>query len=351
MWARLQSWREYLDFSEAVLPLARQLHAEQKFDLAHHITYATWRVASPLDQVGIPFIFGPVGGYEQFPARLFPILSGPATAFELARMASNICSRYSPGVRRCLRQAAHVFVANPETEGLVVGVRGSGTGVSRLLPGFYSAEKAEGFSQFAAGKNQAGPLRLFAAGNMEGRKGLALALAALAQVKAAGVKFHFRLGSGGPESGHLKALSQQLGLEKEVEFGEGLRGEEYQRELGETHVFLLPSLRESAGLTMMEAMLAGCVPVVADCGSPGFVVTEDNGYKIPVTNRVGMVKALAAAIIALDRNRPLMASQGRAASAHITAHYSEDHYRKAVNQVYAAQKCCGLARKPLFPNP
>ena len=351
MWARLQSWREYQDFSRAILPLARRLQSELQFDLAHHVTYATWRVASPLDQLGIPFIFGPVGGYEQFPATLFPMLSGPAAAFELARMASNVRSRYSPGVRRCLRGAAHVFAANPETERLAVELRGSAEGVSRLLPGFYPAESAAGFARFAAGKNLSGPLRLFAAGNMEGRKGVALALQALAVAKAAGVEFQYRLGAGGPEIGHLRALAGRLGLENEVTFGEGLQGEAYRRELGNTHVFLLPSLRESAGLTMMEAMLAGCVPVVADCGSPGFVVAEGCGHKIPVTGREAMVKALAAVLIALDRNRPLLAAQGRAASAHIAAEYSEDHYRRAVNQVYAAQRGCGPGRKPLSPIP
>jgi hypothetical protein len=63
---RLQGWREYLHFSRAILPLARHLHASEKFDLFHHITYATWRAASPLWRPGIPFVFGPIGGNEQF---------------------------------------------------------------------------------------------------------------------------------------------------------------------------------------------------------------------------------------------------------------------------------------------
>jgi glycosyltransferase involved in cell wall biosynthesis len=46
-------------------------------------------------------------------------------------------------------------------------------------------------------------------------------------------------------------------------------------ELRAAHIYLLPSLRDSAGITLAEAMLAGCVPVVADCAGPGEIVTEE----------------------------------------------------------------------------
>ena len=334
MRARIQSWREYQHFARASLPVARQLHAQVNFDVAHHVTIVTWRVASPLWQLGIPFVFGPIGGAEQFPARFFPMLSPSATAFELARMGSNVISRLAPRVRRCLQKAAHVFAANAETKRLVTTVRGSQNGVSLLSAAFYSDTQAEGFSRFAPGKNLAGPLRLFAAGIIDGRKGVTLALAALARAKAAGVKFHYRIGATGPEIPHLKKQTMQLGLSTEVEFAENLRGEAYQRELGRTHVFLLPSLRESAGLTMMEAMLAGAVPVVADCGGPGFIVTETCGYKIPVLNREQMVAQLADTIIAIDRNRQIILEKGRAASRRIATEFSEENYRAKVNAVY-----------------
>jgi glycosyltransferase involved in cell wall biosynthesis len=323
-----------LQFSKAILPVARKLQATEKFDVVHHVTFSTWRVASPLWQLGLPFVFGPVGGYEQFPWRLFSILSPAAAAFELARMASNVASRFSPGVRRCLRNAAHVLVANAETEQLVKSLRRGAEGITTLSAGFFAAAHIQAFARFAPGKTLNGPLRLFAAGNMEGRKGISLAFAALAEAKKNGVKFQYRLGAQGPEIAHLKRLANRLGLTDEIIFGEGLRGEAYQRELGNTHIFLLPSFRESAGLTMMEAMLAGCVPVVADCGGPGLIVSGDCGFKIPVSSRAQMVKPLADAIVALDRDRQLIGEKGRLASERIAENFSEDNYLKQINAVY-----------------
>lgn len=334
MVARLQSWRDYVHFSKISLPLARRLHQEEKFDLVHHVTYASWRVASPLWQLGIPFVFGPIGGNEHFPPRFLSMLSPSAAAFELARMSSNFVSRFSPGVRQSLQQAAHVFVANSETEQLVKAVRGSGQCISRLMAAFHSELRVASFSRFVMGKNLDGPLRLFAAGNMEGRKGVAMALQALALAKARGVRFCYRLGAHGPEIAHLRRLAGKLGLENDIAFADNLRGDDYQRELGSTHVFLLPSLRESSGLTMMEAMLAGCVPVVAACGGPDIMVTDECGYKIPVTNRARMVTQLAEIIMTLDRSRIILREKGRAASHRIAREFSEENYRQAVNATY-----------------
>jgi glycosyltransferase involved in cell wall biosynthesis len=338
MRARLQGWREYVAFSKAILPEAQKLHAAVGFDLAHHVTFCTWRVASPLGALGIPFIFGPVGGNEQFPLHMLPILSPVAGAFELARMASNLVSRWAPSVRRCLREAAQVLVVNTETEQLVKSLRGSAQGIATLSAGFYSAAQIQAFVRFVPGKNVEGPLQIFAGGNMEGRKGVALALMALAEAKRQGVKFRYRLGASGPEIGYLKQLAGRLGLETEVLFAEGLQGEAYQRELGSTHIFLLPSFRESAGLTMMEAMLAGCVPVVAGCGGPADIVTAESGYQIPVTHRREMVGRLAETIVMLDRNRQLIREKGQAASARIAMHFSEENYRKTINALYRSLK-------------
>ena len=336
MRARFQNWGEYMEFSKEILPRARELHAEVRFDVVHHVTFATWRVASPLGQLGIPFVFGPVGGFEQFPLHLLPILSPVAGAFELARAGSNLASRCSPGVRRCIQSAAHVMAANPDTKQLVTALRGSARGVTELSPGFYTDLQIQNLSRFVPDKQVSGPLRVFAGGNLEGRKGVALALEALAAAKKQGVKFQYRLGGQGPELNHLKQLTSRLGLESDVIFGESLSGEAYYRELGNSHIFLLPSFRESCGLTMMEVMLAGGVPVVADCGGPSMIVTPECGFKIPVASRREMTRQLTETIIKLDRDRDALLAMGRAASSRIRAHFSEDNYRHAVNSAYLA---------------
>jgi glycosyltransferase involved in cell wall biosynthesis len=334
MKARLQSWTEYRDYSRDILALARTLHQSVHFDLVHHVTVATWRVASPLWQLGIPFVFGPIGGHTNCPLRLLPSLSPAAAGFELLRTASNLVSRISPSVRACVRNAAHIFTPDAETGALMVRMRGSTRGVSSLSHAFFSEATIQAFAGHGQARQPDGPLRIFAGGNLIGTKGVSLALWALARVKKAGVKFRYRLGTNGPEVAHLKRLAARLDLSHDVLFADDLHGEDYRRELGVTHVFLLPSLRESAGLTMMEAMLSGCVPIVADCGGPGIIVTGDCGYKIPVISRKQMVDQITETIMAIDRDRKIILEKGRAASQRITTGFSEDAYRRILNETY-----------------
>jgi glycosyltransferase involved in cell wall biosynthesis len=334
MLARLQGWKEYLYFSKDIERRAFELHEAISFDLAHHVTFSSWRVPSPLWKLGIPFVFGPIGGNEQFPVRFFSVLGSMARAFEMFRMITNLTSRFSPAVRRCIRNAAHVFTANPETEELVRCLRGTANGVSQLSPGFFSCAQIKTLQERLSLKEVTGPLRLFAGGNLEGRKGVALALRALAIAKQNGVKFRYRLGGVGPESDNLQQLARRLGLHEEVIFGDALSGEAYRDELAASHIFLLPSFRESAGLTMMEAMLAGCLPIVADCGGPGYIVTPDCGIKLPVESPEKMVRKIAKTLTNLNQNRPEILKKGQAASIRIASTFSDCDYAAKINSVY-----------------
>ena len=112
-----------------------------------------------------------------------------------------------------------------------------------------------------------------------------------------------------------------------------------------THIYLLPSFRESTGLTMMEAMLAGCVPVVADCGGPGGIVTGDCGYKIGVSNLEQMEREIAEAIVGMDRQRETIVEKGKAAAERIATGYSEGNYRKVVGSVYGSMRMRSLEKE------
>ena len=117
-------------------------------------------------------------------------------------------------------------------------------------------------------------------------------------------------------------------------FGDALSGLAYQEELLKSHIYLLPSLRENAGRTLMEAMLAGCVPIVADCGGPGDIVTDQCGFRVPLSSPEEMAGAIAAIVCKLDADRSLFKALGLAAHDRIATHYSEDHYLQSIEEIY-----------------
>lgn len=332
--ARIQSWQEYISFSKDSLGVAQQLHREERFGLVHHVTFSTWRVPSPMWRLCIPFVLGPIAGNEPFPFRLYPMLSFVGAAFETARKLSNSISPLLPEVRRSVRKADHVFAITEEAQLLMKKMRGSDACISRLSAGFYSETEAGKFSQFVEGKDYSSPLRLYAAGNLGGQKCISVAIRALALVKKRGIQFRYLLGSGGPEIPHLKKLAQKLGVADEVIFGSNTGREAYQRELGRTHLYLLPSMRETVGLTMLEAMLAGCVPIVGDNGGPHVTVTDECGYRIPAGTAGRMAEQIADVIERVDRDRQILAAKGPLASRRVMQVHSEDHYLATISAVY-----------------
>ena len=333
MLARLQSWNEYRKFTKAALILGRELHQSVKFDLVHHVTITTWRIGLPFWRLGIPFVWGPIGGGEQFPFKLYSILSRSSKIFELVRSMSNVVSTYSPAVRNCARHAAHITAANDETKQRLLKLRRKESGVSVLSQAFYSRARIDGYSAPESQRKLSGPLRFFAGGMVEGRKGVALAFAALARLKRQGLEFSYCVGGIGPELRHLHGLVEYFGLRENVVFGIW-KGTDYANQLASSHIYLLPSLRESTGLTMMEAMLAGCVPIIADCGGPALIVTETCGWKIPVGNAAAMIDGLAAAIDAADKDRSILQRKGAEARKRIATGYSEDAYYEAIDDIY-----------------
>jgi glycosyltransferase involved in cell wall biosynthesis len=335
MLARVQSWARYIAFNRSILPVARELHERIGFDLSHHVTYSTWRVGSPLWRLGIPFIWGPISGTEEFPLRQFGgMLSPSAKAFECARILGGISSRLNPAVRRCARHAFHIFAAHQEAVAQLRQLRGASSGISVLS--YYSFDPATiaAFARPAGAPVNDGPLRLLAGGNLEGRKGIAIALEAVALAKRQGARISYRVTGRGSEQEHLQNLARRLDIEAEVIIGQGFPREHYHRELQKTDIYLLPSLREGGGLTMMEAMLAGCVPIVADCGGPGTAVADDCGFRIPVTTPAQMAREIAGAICRLDADRELLATLGRAAAQRIAGQYAKPRFNAAMQAVY-----------------
>jgi glycosyltransferase involved in cell wall biosynthesis len=143
------------------------------------------------------------------------------------------------------------------------------------------------------------------------------------------------VGGYGPEIPFLRKKAKDFGIHDRIEFHTGFSGEEYVNKLKESHVFLLPSFRENAGITMLEAMLAGCVPVIIDASAQACVVNETCGFKIPVGRAGEITAGLANAVELLAREPRRQVEMGRAASALVAHSFREDSYLGSINSIYA----------------
>jgi len=341
--ARIQSWLNYWSFNRIVLDAATEWHREISFDLCHQVTIAAWRMPSPLHQLPIPFLWGPIGGAGYIPPEFRGILSFGARQFERARDWQTAIALRSPSFHQCIGNTAVVFVANAETEELLRPFR-KDRPMLRLPSGSVSSEKFEAFRRPRNSALMEGPLRLFAGGNIEGRKGVSLALKALALVKAAGVHFHYIVAGGGPEISSLRRLSQQLNLQEEVTFHPGFSGAGYIHALQQSDVYLLPSFRETTPVTLLEAYIAGCYPIVADTSAQGEIVRLVGGHAVPLTSMQGLIDGLAQAVIWGARHREELLPLTRAAADRISDHFSSERFDATMAHGYELA-VRGLAEK------
>ena len=271
------------------------------------------------------------------------MLSAEGAAFEVFRKMSDLVSTFSRAVRRTARFSSHIFVANKETESRADRLRGRKMGVSRLLPAFFSDESIAKFSADPETKSFAGTLRFFAGGMLEGRKGIALAIRAFSEVHAAGVPFEYVFGGNGPERRYLVSLTERLGLSGCIHFSDGFYGDAYVTRLRQTHIYLMPSLRDTASITLMEAMLAGCVPIVLDAGGPGEIVNEECGFKIQPLSPRYVIEQIRKIIVSIHADRKILKRLSRAATDRITQTYTVQNYLAAVESAYVAAS----VRQPL----
>jgi glycosyltransferase involved in cell wall biosynthesis len=138
-------------------------------------------------------------------------------------------------------------------------------------------------------------------GRMVEQKGVPVLLKAIAQVVKTFPDVHFRLGGEGEEKLAYQHLANELQIAPYLTWlGEQSR-QEALREFQDCHAFVLPSLHETMGVVLAEALACGKPLVSTYCGGAESVVTSENG----VLAQVGKPEDLAEKIL------------------HIITHYSQ----------------------------
>lgn len=334
MAAKLQEWPYYSAFLKSAAKVAQSLHKEVGFDLVHHATFATWRVAVPYGNLGIPFVIGPIGGGEIFNLKYSRYLSPQACFFEWCRNAATMISSLKPSIKKTYQDTSVILSANQETSAIVS--RFIDDPEQKIIHLLVTSFPSEIISKYRLNHNKQinGTLRLAGGGTCEGRKGVMLVLQSLRILKQRGIPFHYTFAGSGPESKYLIKASQMMGLENEVDILPNLSREKYLKHLEETHVYLLPSLRDNSPVALMEAMLAKCVPVVAACNGPAVIVNDNCGFALPIDCPTKIITDMADIITKIHHNRSLISEYGERASIRIEECFDDQSYRQVINNSY-----------------
>jgi glycosyltransferase involved in cell wall biosynthesis len=238
-----------------------------------------------------------------------------------------------------MNQVSLVIAANEETKELLQNDRGNKP--LEVLPVAYLSKQRINNLQrpqqtVPKPESAAKPnvVHLFAGGNIEGRKGLEWALQALAQVKELGISFRYIIAGGGPDIGNLKERARALGISGDVIFHPGYRGAEYLAVLKTTDIFLMPSFRETLGMTCQEAILSGCYPLVANLSAQGEMARVAGIQGVSVENEDLLVSELVSRIKGFAADPVKFREEARIASEKLAVFFSKDRYLSTMREAY-----------------
>jgi glycosyltransferase involved in cell wall biosynthesis len=324
----------YLRWQRAALAEALRLHAIQKFDIVHHISWGTIYAPPALWRLGIPFVWGPVGGGQAAPLRFGRYLGWRATLAEAGRNVRRHLLPLLPPLRRTATNSAVVLATNRETAEVLH--RAGAPRVHLFL------DNGVGPDQFIARQRtrRAGePLELLWAGRLEARKALPLALEAMARVRDVPVRL--RIAGEGPLRPAHERRAAALGVSDRVRFlGFVPRARLLSDLFAESDAFLFTSLQDSFGSVVIEAMAAGLPVLSLNHQGVGAMIPEQAAIKVPVTSPASTIQGLADAIRALAGSPELRQSMSEAARRHAAT----ESWSRRVIRMNALYRSCLDAR-------
>ena len=261
---------------------ARRAVADHKLDLVWHLTFGVVRWPSFLWRLGKPFVFGPGGGGERAPYAMrgdYP-LQGHIRDF--LRDVLNGLSRLDPLLRAMFANADLILVKTPESGRLVPRRWKDKTKV-------YLEIGASRISSAVEARVPAG--RILYAGGFIYLKGITIAIRAFAAFIRQGGVGRFTLVGQGPEEARGRKLAKELCVDHLLDWISWVDQRELDRIYAGHDLFLFPSLHDSSGNVVVEALSHGLPVMCFDLGGPAQIVTMDSGV---VVTTVGLTAHTAA---------------------------------------------------------
>ena len=163
-----------------------------------------------------------------------------------------------------------------------------------------------------------GKLRLVFAGRLDEGKRLQDVMMAARSLRDLGVQFDMTVAGDGPDRGAIEDVCSQVGLRDTVRFLGIIPRDGVERLMQESHVNLLLSESEGFGLSVLEGMKVGCVPIVTEtCGCKDAIRDGANGFVV----KLGGVGTVAGLVRRLEQDRVLLARMSEAAARTVREEY------------------------------
>ncbi len=313
---RHEDWHtrlEYLRWQRSAREPLRLLARERRCDVVHHATMATYWVPAGAAWSGIPFVWGPVGGAERCERSFYPGFGLAGLTFELLRDILRALTYLNPLVRRTARVAQVGLATTPQTAAALRRL-----GCRRVAVMSQVAFTTEDLQMFASLRRSDRSEAFVSVGRLLHWKGFHLGLEAFAAIASRLPNWRYVIIGSGPFESRLRTLATRLGIGMRVDFVGSLSRAETLHALSRQGVLVHPSLHESGGWVVGEAMGCGLPVVCLDSGGPALLVDDSCGRTVEVTNPRQVIGDLSIAMMELARDADLRRRLGNQAAERVS---------------------------------
>ena len=257
---------------------AVELHRAEKFDLVQHVTWGSFRAASFMGKLGAPFVFGPVGGGEDTPKQLRKGLGWRGRLWDFLRRLSNSFLPVDPFMRSTYADASEILTTTTQT---LSKIPAAYRHKARVQPaaGIWPAtllDRSPTTALRSFQKNGA-RLQILYVGRLVPWKGLHLALQALSALGGERSAVRLTVIGDGYDAPRLKRIAGRLNLGDTVRWMPWMPREALLPIVPDFDLFLFPSLHDSGGMAVLEALSFGLPVVCLDLGGPSEFVNDSCG--------------------------------------------------------------------------
>jgi glycosyltransferase involved in cell wall biosynthesis len=281
----------------------------------------------------VPNVFGPVTGGEQAPAVLAEGGGIGFRASNAARLLLRTSMMTSRRWKRFTRTPGNLQIAATEETARLMR-RAGASGVEVFRPSFaLTAEQLAEVRGYPTAEAAGGPLRFMCSGRMIPWKGHALAIQAFATVLPRHPDATLHVAGWGPEEENLRRLATDLGIAHAVVFHGRLDREQERRRMADSHVFVLPSIRDVGSTLMVHAMAMGRPIAAFETGAVG-PMTDGASLRAAPARPDDAARALGDVLRTLADDEPLRTEMGTIGRRRVDELYTADVVHEALEGWY-----------------
>ena len=309
--------------------LRRERAAGAPWKLIHVVTPVSVSATTTLHRVGLPVVRGPLNSGLPVPPGFASLMREDAMGLSRLR----VLPRMAEAVSGSLRRSASVLVATAATQAALP--RAAQARSTAMLENAVDAQRfVPPLERRLRAADEA--LRVSFVGRLVPVKALPLLLQAIARLRSEGREVMLDVAGDGPMAGPWRDEARALGIEAQVRWHGALDADAVAALIGRSDVFCLPSVRESGGAVLLEAMACARPVIGMAFGGPAEIVDDAVGWRVAMPDADAAVDGLAHALREAHDDPANAEARGRRGRQRVLEHHTWPARIAAVERIYAA---------------